>query len=402
MSSAGDILEARVQRLFLAQGIFAERSLFPAADVAHSLLATDIDVLVSEYSSGFHLTRRHAECKSGRKVAILDRVLWLSGVRTLLGADASYLVVEAFNEDATDFARSLAVDVMTIRQLKTWEEAFGIPEDRWPSRSNFSLIDPIKGTAQNLGKQKSASPGEKVVREAIQFVEIDSWRHFGYARLNRLLRLLMEVSELTKGAKSKEGRSIGAYYAASALIVRLSQYLLAVCLDISRVPLSDVKSYLLNKLTYGDQDANRARGLVQSTVEWMSQALKDRGMVVPPEANAIRLFRPPEFSEGLIALVEKLLGSPNEARYLPVAMETDQFGNVNEIEMFPRLRSAWNTGRGLAALVRAFVVASVGVDSSLLTPLHQRLANLPTGRTSMRAKVSSARANRSQLKLANS
>ena len=79
MTNDGVALEARVQRLFLAQGIFAERSLYPAADAGHSLLATDIDVLVSEYASGYHLTRRHAECKSGKRVRILDRVLWLNG-----------------------------------------------------------------------------------------------------------------------------------------------------------------------------------------------------------------------------------------------------------------------------------------------------------------------------------
>ena len=105
MPDSGVLLEARVQRLFLAQGIYAERSLWPAADVGRRLLATDIDVLVSEYSSGFHLTRRHAECKSGRRVSTLDRVLWLNGVRSLLGADASYLVLRSFHEDAADFAR---------------------------------------------------------------------------------------------------------------------------------------------------------------------------------------------------------------------------------------------------------------------------------------------------------
>ena len=73
---AGAGLEARVQRLFLAQGVFAERHLFPTASPDHRMLATDIDVLISEYVSGFHVTRRHAECKGG-KTRLLDRILWL-------------------------------------------------------------------------------------------------------------------------------------------------------------------------------------------------------------------------------------------------------------------------------------------------------------------------------------
>ncbi len=58
----GPGLEARVQRVFMAQGVFAERGLCPSASPSHRMLATDIDVLTSEYVSGFHLTRRHAEC----------------------------------------------------------------------------------------------------------------------------------------------------------------------------------------------------------------------------------------------------------------------------------------------------------------------------------------------------
>ena len=79
-TSAGLTFEARAHRLFLAQGSFAERGLLPSATPDRRMLATDIDVLVSEYGSGFHLTRRHVECKSG-KFSLLDRILWLNGVR---------------------------------------------------------------------------------------------------------------------------------------------------------------------------------------------------------------------------------------------------------------------------------------------------------------------------------
>ena len=374
MTSAGVVLEARVQRLFLAQGMFAERGLMPAADINHRLLATDIDVLVSEYSSGFHLTRRHAECKSGRHVPILDRVLWLNGVRAMLAADASYLVLESFDEDATDFARSLSVDVMTVKQLETWEKAFDIPKDQWPNRSDFKVIDPIRKKSLSLGKQKDALEADKIIRQAINFVEIDSWRVFGYARLNRLLRILKALSDVSDESSSKEARSVGARYSASALLVRLSQYLLAMCLDISRVPVSDIHSYLLSRVTFGDQDPQRSRALVKNTVEWMSQALRDRGMIIPPEVDVNRLFNPAGFSEGLVSLTRRLLSAPDEARYLPVAMETEQFGDEVDIDQFPLLRSAWHAGRDLAALVKGFVTASLGVDASLLTPLREDLS----------------------------
>ena len=374
MTNAGVALEARVQRVFLAQGVFAERSLCPAADIKHRLLATDIDVLVSEYSSGFHLTRRHAECKSGRRFRSLDRILWLSGVRAMLGADASYLVLPSFNEDGTQFARNLGVDIMTIRQLETWEKALKIPLDCWPNRSNFETLDPDKTLWLSLGKQENALESDAAVRKAVQFVEIDSWRVFGYSLLNRLLALLSQLSEVANKTNPTKAKAANIRYSVSALLVRLCQYLLAVCYDVSRVPVSNLHSYLANRLTFGDQDPERARGLVQSTVSWMGQALKQRGMTIPPEVDTSRLFQPPTYSDGLVSLVEKLLGAPNEARYLPIAMDTHQFGTDQDTEKLPRLRSASNAGSDLVALVKAFAIASVGLDSAVLTPLGQEAA----------------------------
>lgn len=379
MTNAGVSLEARVQRLFFAQGIFAERSLFPAADVNHRLLATDIDVLVSEYSSGFHLTRRHAECKSGRRTATLDRVLWLNGVRSMLGADASYLVLASFDEDAADFAKSLGVDVMTVRQLDTWERALNIPVNEWPNRSDFRFIEPIRKNLNALGRKEGTSDKDKIIRQSVQFVEIDSWRVFGYGRLNRLLRELKELSEVSRDSTGKDPISVNSRYSASALLVRLSQYLLAVCHDVSRVPVSDLRSYLLSRLLFGDQDPIRARGLVHSTVDWMSQALKNRGVTIPPEVDPNRLLQPPGYSEALISLTQKILDAPDEAKYLPVAMETEQFGKEEAIEFFPRLRAASNAGRSLAALVKGFAIASLGVEALLLTPVRAGAYVQPNG-----------------------
>lgn len=373
MSDAGILLESRVQRLFLAQGVFAERGLFPAADVGHRLIATDIDVLASEYTSGFHLTRRHAECKSGKRVQILDRVLWLSGVRSMLDADASYLVLESFDEDATDFARSLRIDVMTAKQLETWEKALHISSDLWPNRSNFKVIDPLKNAALRRSRQREASEKDKLIRQVIQFIEIDSWREFSYARLNRLLRLLKALSEESGGKASDKVSADGIQYCASALLVRFCQYLLAICRDVSRVPISDLHSYLLSRLTYGDYEPRRVRGLVQTTVEWMSQALRDQGLTVPREVDSNRLFRPPSFCDGLVALVQRILSTPNDARYLPIAMETEQFGTKEENDTLPLLSSAWNVGKDLISLVKGFAVASVGVDTDLLSPLKETL-----------------------------
>ena len=101
--------------------------------------------------------------------------------------------------------------------------------------------------------------------------------------------------------------------------------------------------------------------------------MKDQGMTPPREADSNRLLRAAEYWEGLVSLIQKRLIAPNEARYLPVSMETEQFGKEEESDRFPRLRSAWHNGHGLTALVKGFAIASLGVDASLLIPLQVRL-----------------------------
>src|SRR5260370_12775543 len=186
-SSAGLLLEARAQLLFLAQGSFAERCLLPTATTDRRMLATDIDVLVSEYVSGFHLTRRHVECKSG-KFALLDRILWLNGVRTLLRADSSYLIAEDVDLEATEFARSLDVELFTTKHLETWEKSVGISGDVWPCRSDYLTFD----AARSVWRKASDKDDEvwRFLRTALAFVEIESWLTFRYRLLNKLLRLI--------------------------------------------------------------------------------------------------------------------------------------------------------------------------------------------------------------------
>jgi hypothetical protein len=373
VQSAGIELEARVQRLFLAQGIFAERGLLPSAGDGHRMMATDIDVLTSESGSVFHLTRRHAECKSGKNVALLDRILWLRGVRSMLGADASYLVVADFNEGASNFARSLEVDVLTANQLESWEISIDIRSDLWPNRSNYALYQPAKDRWLKIGKQKEADSHWQLIREAIQFVEIDSWLRFQYGLLSRLLRLFSRVSTESSAGDKPADWIVAAKYVCSILLVRLAQYLLAVCHDVTRVPVSDVNGYLYQRLTFGDQDPGRAMGLIKSTIEWVEQGLRHIGTSLPSTIDIERLSTPPSYAEEFVSLIQRLLKHSNEARYLPIAVETAQFTDTETLKAFPRLKAAAAAGDNLAALTKGFVIAALSVEKPLVDSVHEDL-----------------------------
>lgn len=370
--TTGPGLEARVQRVFIAQGVFAERGLYPSASPNHRMLATDIDVLTSEYVSGFHLTRRHAECKGGR-IPILDRILWLKGVRSLLSADGSYLILSDFDKEASDFALALDIQLINFRQLEAWESSIHIPQHVWPCRSDFVTYDSAKAAWARLSRAPDSDAYWRFLREVIAFIEIDSWLNFRYKYLNRLLRLMDGLSKQFDKMRSNGDQALCARYCFSGLLVRLSQYLLSICYDVTRLPATDIKAYLTQHFTYGDQDPERSSALIKSIVSWVKRGLDKKGIPLPTEIDTTRLFEAPAYTPDLLELVDRLLQQSDEARYLTIAVEATQFSNPTVVTKFPKLKAAANAGGDLATLIKGFVIRAFSIPTDLAEPVDERL-----------------------------
>jgi len=364
----GTLLEARVQRLFLAQGSFAERGLIPAATVDRRMLATDIDVLVSEYVSGFHITRRHIECKTG-KFPLLDRILWLRGVRAMLGADSSYLIASDVDLEADAFARSLQVEIFSVAQLESWEMSAGVDPDVWPCRSDHTVYDAARKIWNNRATMKDADDDWRWLRQGLLFIEVEGWRELRYRHLNKALRILEELAGRYPPIKADPEKSRAARYLFSALLVRLAQYSMAVCADVLPVPRVERESYLTRRLIFGDQDPEQAAGIISVTLEWVKRALSMKGVALPAEVDLARVQAPPPYAKEFAALVEEVLAHSTEARHMVLATEREQFGTQLD-EKLHRLRAAANSGSRIAAYLKGFVVRAFSMPNGLAEPVH--------------------------------
>ena len=396
-TSTSTTFEARAHRLFLAQGSYAERGLWPAATSDRRMLATDIDVLVSEYGSGFHLTRRHVECKSGR-FSLLDRVLWLHGVRALLRADSSYLIATNIDLSASEFARALDVQLFTGQHLETWEKALDIPVHSWPCRSDYATFD----SARRTWNRQSASKTDelwRMLRSALAFIEVESWLSFRYGRLNKLFRLFDELSKVHAGGELNHDQDLCARYVLSALLVRLSQYLLAICADVAGILPLDVEKYLSNRLVFGDQDAIQAAELTTATVAWVREGLRAKGLAMPSEIDPARLHSVPPYTTEVVSLVRRLSLHSHEARYLPLAVERMQFG-LDKDDKLRKFRAAALSADALAALLKAFVARTFRVPKGLSIPVHADLVDAynSSGTGAVESGVSGARTSRARSK----
>lgn len=119
----GAELERRVGRLEFADGAFV-RLRWP---VSHHVSGrrrtiTDIDVLSINFDSRLQSTISIIECKSARgQTGEQDRLLWLSGLKTMLNAGRAVLVRESVTAAGRDLSRRLGIDVLGSRDLERRE-----------------------------------------------------------------------------------------------------------------------------------------------------------------------------------------------------------------------------------------------------------------------------------------
>ena len=212
-----------------------------------------------------------------------------------------------------------------------------------------------------------------MLRAVLSFIEIDSWLHFEYKHLNKLLRLLNMLGVSHSAMQSDEQKNICCRYCISALLVRAAQFSLAICRDLAAVPPSDRKSYLVQKLTFGDQDPEHVSSVIRATVAWVDKTLAQRGGTLPSQIELGRLFEAPPYADEFVGLVQRLLEKADEALCLPVTLEVTQFRG-SQLEGFPRLAAAAQKGDELAALLKGFLVRTLSMPVELLGGVGQGLA----------------------------
>jgi hypothetical protein len=371
MIEKGIKLEYRVLRLFLARGQFAERNLFPAVGEGYDKTATDVDVLCTQYGPGFHATRLHVECKSGKNVSKLDRVLWLAGVQRVIRADASYLVVPEIEADVAAFARSLDILVISDQQLETWEASVGLAQGYWIGRSNFEIYE---SAAADWAAAQAANKGKdddwNLVKDTNRFLRYDSWLTFSYA--NRLLRLAQSLAN-SYARSSDDAKSLCMRYLLASLYVRFCQMLIEICADLLTIPNTQIETYLHDRFTFGDGDAKGSAVIIGKTLDWVQQLLAAKGISMPAELDAARLTAPPNYAADFVKLIELVQSRAVDSSNLAIAAEVSMFALLERENWPDALRQAHASGAHLAANAKGFFLRSIGLPMTVFEGLELAL-----------------------------
>jgi hypothetical protein len=367
-------LEARVQRLFMCQGAFAERGLFVRAARGESKLVTDIDVVAHDYSINFHHRRIYAECKGGGNVSTLDRVVWVRGIKEIIGADFGYLVLDHCDTTSVSFAHGQDIEILQLAAMAKLESSLRIGADFWPGRSNLAAYSAVeKNITTRIQDKKSDNCAAWLMRAA------EVWRDashlvFSYGRLNSLLSTLKAIAPLIKGNLLDENDCILVKYALSALMVRLTQYVLFAASDTLGMAKTERESYIKERLTAGDRGIEQTRGILEGAINLVKAQLDQHHIEAPLSWNIDQMLAAPEYSLPFATVVERAIGECEYARTLPLSAELKLFGFGGKEESSGRLLTRARGGMELVSVIRGFVIQSLSVDASYCGGLGSEFA----------------------------
>lgn len=366
-------LEARIQRLFMCQGAFAERGLVVRATKHSSKMVTDIDVVAHDYSINFHHTRIYAECKGGRRVSTLDRVVWVRGMMDMIGAEVGYFVLDHCDPDSVTFAKTLNVEVLQGKGLRALEGTLGIGETFYPGRSNIAAYAVIERTIDSLLKRKVRDEFSAWLMEASS-----SWRDasalaFSYGRLNQLLRILKQSNVFAgkNGVKGDEG--IAFKYAIAALIVRLSQYVLFATADTLGMTKTEREKYIAERFIAGDRDIGDTRVMLENSLRLAKVKLEEVGVEGPANWTTDHLLTPPTYSKAFAEVVERVIADGHRARFLPLTLEIQLFGFGGKGEESAGLLKKAIYGLDLTGVIKGFITQSIQVPQDMMSGLASNI-----------------------------
>jgi hypothetical protein len=362
---SGVALEARIQRLFMCQGAFADRGLLLRPARAAANLVTDVDVIAHDYSLNLHHTKIYAECKGGKSVSTLDRVVWVRGMMTVLGAEMGYLVLDRCSPESVSFASSHGVEILQSAGLAALEDALRIGSSFWPGRANYTAYQEIEAALSREADIKATSL-QAWLRQALEIWREASALFFSYARLNNLLGKLDQLAGILKVEEVPEKSAVLYRFAVGALLVRLSQYLLFAAADTLGMTKTERERFTTDRLTAGTLDLQQTRSVMQSALNLAKAKLEQHGVDAPPNWDAEHLLAAPNYSRAFAEVVDRVVADAHRARLLPLALELRLFGFAGSERASSGLVKRVEYALPLTGLVRGFAIQTLGLPDDLV------------------------------------
>lgn len=373
----GDELEARVAQLWFWEGYYARRGIDLRRQFSpEPLLVTDLDLLAYDFSPMLDVAKTIGEVKTGsgkNAPRPLDRIVWLRGLRELVGADAAELTSSTPpSPRARELARGLGVRAQSEHDLERREAAVEIA-----AVANLGSHGP-----QAFSEERSIHAHcstDRDLERAYWFLRSEVWFLDPVAAAKRTVGLFRQLSTLwAPEIEDADARALRWLLAETVSAFTLS--IVAVAADALVEDDAQFAARLGERLSGGAVPADAMRRIAADVDKFIGGVLVAAQAPAHIRTEAIGALhpQPPEWTEPFIDLVRRLASSRTAARNLPRQIDLLVFERLARRRHVPATAVTRiglddpECGR-LIRLIGAFFrgqVANIAVvDKALTTPI---------------------------------
>lgn len=371
----GDELEMRVARLWYWEGFFARCGVDLRRHYSpEPLLVTDLDLLAYDLGPSLRASRTIGEVKTGTGRSApkpLDRIIWLRGLKELVGAAHAELVSSnAPSARARSLARSIGVSAQAQTDIERREQMIEVEAvANAGSHGERAFLE-------RRWVHKHCSTAHSLER-SYWFLRSEVWFHDEVTACKRLVGLYRQLGTLwTQDIEDDDARALR--WLLAETVSTFTLFAVVAAADAIRTDPVLLSAELGERLSAGRASAEAMRRIASDVDKYVAGLLTAAKAPASIRSEAIGALHPepPEWTLQFVELLCRLAASPDKARRLPRQLDLLVHERivwkreVNEIP-FGRLSLDDPDAGRLVRLVNAFLRSQAAhidvVDRALAT-----------------------------------
>ncbi len=312
----GDDMEMRVARLWFWEGYFSRNGInLKRYYHPEPLLVTDLDLLAYDFGPSLQVIRTIGEVKTGRGKSApkpLDRIIWLRGLKELVGVDYVELVSSnAPSERARSLARSIGVDAQSQADIERREKLADVASVEEVGSHGACAFQ------ERLWVHKHCRNAQLLER-AFWFLRSEVWFHDQATACKRLIGLYGQLaSRWTPEIDDQDSRALRWLLAETVSILTLNT--VAVASEALRSAPDLLMAKLGERLSAGLASADVMRRIATDVDKYLGGLLRVANVPTSVTTNAMGALHPeaPPWTEQFVDLVCRIASYRETARILP-------------------------------------------------------------------------------------
>lgn len=365
-------MEARVAQLWFWEGYFARRGINLEKHYhPDPLLITDLDLMAFDFNPQLARTKHIGEVKTGTSRNApkpLDRLIWLCGLKEVVGADSGELTTALIPSDRVrNLGRSLGITTQSLADFERREEEAVADLDGLGSHGTAA--------ADTVKKVQEICKRDPELERAFWFLRSEVWFLKPFVAVKQTIDLMRRLSRRwTPRHEDDDSTAIRWLAAEAASVFTLNAVTIAgLGFTLSK---EQFAALVQDNLAEGIVPSHQARRFSESVDRYVAGLLAAVEAPAQLRVDAVGAFlpKPPDYAEAFAELVWRLTQSPLAARSLPRQVDFLAFERVVNrreaswtavFKLGLRRQDGWRLRRLIAAFLRGANATIDVLDTAL-------------------------------------